>query len=369
MCDDRSRVIVASCILLAVVLSTSQAQITGGGTANYISKFTGSTSIGNSVVYDASGLIGIGTTSPSYKLHVNSGVDNAPLMLQSTDPTVALCLKDNTTSFYGMALVRTGDNLELRTQDAARLTILPTGQVGIGTASPSYTLHVNSGVDNAPLMLQSTDQTVVMCLKDDTTSLYGMALVRTGDTLDLRTQDQARITITGAGNVGIGTTSPSRALTVRGNILVERSNGTSVIELGEGLDYAEGFDVTDRNAAEPGTVLVIDADSPGQLAVSTKPYDTRVAGIVAGARGLGSGVRLGVDQFDCDVALAGRVYCNVDATECAVQPGDLLTTSATAGHAMKAVDFDLAKGAILGKAMQSLEKGQKGQMLVLVTLQ
>jgi hypothetical protein len=54
--------------------------------------------------------------------------------------------------------------------------------------------------------------------------------------------------------------------------------------------------------------LAIDDENPDKLTVSTKAYDTKVAGIVAGAKGLGSGVRLGVDGYDCDVALAGRVY-------------------------------------------------------------
>jgi len=99
------------------------------------------------------------------------------------------------------------------------------------------------------------------------------------------------------------------------------------------------------------------------------PYDTKVAGIVAGAKALGYGVRLGSDQFDYDVALAGRVYCNVDATGQGVEPGDMLTTSATPGHAMKSTDVSRAHGAILGKAMETLKKGQKGQILVLVTLQ
>lgn len=79
-------------------------------------------------------------------------------------------------------------------------------------------------------------------------------------------------------------------------------------------------------------------------------------------------MRLGGEEFDQDVALAGRVYCNVDATKIGVEPGDMLTSS-TPGHAMKSTDYARAHGAILGKAMQRLEKGQKGQILVLVTLQ
>ena len=57
-----------------------------------------------------------------------------------------------------------------------------------------------------------------------------------------------------------------------------------------------------------------------------------------------------------------------DAGYGAIQPGDLLTTSDSAGCAMKVSDHDLAQGAILGKAMTSLEQG-KGLVLVLVTLQ
>jgi len=68
------------------------------------------------------------------------------------------------------------------------------------------------------------------------------------------------------------------------------------------------------------------------------------------------------------VALTGRVYCLVDATYGPIAPGDLLTTSDTPGHAMKASDHVRAQGAILGKAMGHLETG-RGLVLVLVGLQ
>ncbi len=157
---------------------------------------------------------------------------------------------------------------------------------------------------------------------------------------------------------------------VRGNLVIQSSStGDTIIELGEGLDYAEGFNVSDEAGIAPGAVLVIDPEQPGQLTISRTPYDSRVAGIVAGAKGLGSAVRLGAGQFDHDVALAGRVYCNVDATETGVEPGDLLTTSNTPGYAMKVTNPALAQGAILGKAMERLEQGKQGQILVLVALQ
>jgi hypothetical protein len=62
------------------------------------------------------------------------------------------------------------------------------------------------------------------------------------------------------------------------------------------------------------------------------------------------------------------VYVWVDATRNAIHPGDLLTTSATPGHAMKAGNAAKAQGAIIGKAMTGLKAG-RGLVLLLVTLQ
>ena len=154
-----------------------------------------------------------------------------------------------------------------------------------------------------------------------------------------------------------------------GNVRVRDTVGNLLLQFGQGLDYAEGFHVSDAAQAAPGTVLTIDPVNTGKLKVSSRPYDCRVAGIVAGANDLGSGVKLGGGEFDHNVALAGRVYCNVDATTEGIEPGDLLTTSATPGYAMKAVDRERAQGAILGKAMERLPQGTKGLVLVLVTLQ
>jgi hypothetical protein len=49
------------------------------------------------------------------------------------------------------------------------------------------------------------------------------------------------------------------------------------------------------------------------------------------------------------IALVGKVCCKVDAQYGAVEVGDLLTTSPTPGHAMKATDPSLAFGAVIGK--------------------
>jgi hypothetical protein len=68
------------------------------------------------------------------------------------------------------------------------------------------------------------------------------------------------------------------------------------------------------------------------------------------------------------VALIGKVYCKVDADSGAIAVGDLLTTAATPGHAMKAADPARAFGAVIGKALAPLAKGC-GLIPILVALQ
>lgn len=146
---------------------------------------------------------------------------------------------------------------------------------------------------------------------------------------------------------------------------------TDILEITGGSDLSEQFDIADRQV-EPGHVVSIDPANPGELRMSSGAYDTRVAGVVSGAGGVRPGMLMGQRGSEADgahpVALTGRVYVKVDASYGSVEPGDLLTTSDTPGHAMKIGDRDRAAGAILGKAMGSLENG-RGLVLVLVSLQ
>jgi hypothetical protein len=137
-----------------------------------------------------------------------------------------------------------------------------------------------------------------------------------------------------------------------------------------GGDLAEPFPISGAGIPE-GSVVIIDDEHAGQLRLSAEPYDTRVAGVVSGAGGIHPGVSLrqqGKLDAGQNVALTGRVYVLADASNGPIQPGDLLTTSATPGRAMMVTDFQRARGAILGKAMSGLNSG-KGLVLVLVSLQ
>ena len=72
-------------------------------------------------------------------------------------------------------------------------------------------------------------------------------------------------------------------------------------------------------------------------------------------------------QIGWMVTLGTFAHCKVDADIAPIKVGDLLTTSPTRGHAQKVLDPSQASGAIVGKALGSLETG-KGKIPVLVTL-
>ena len=171
-------------------------------------------------------------------------------------------------------------------------------------------------------------------------------------------------------------TSDSPSPSTNGIRIYESGNvAVKVIQITGGSDLSEQFDI--RSLKEdlmpsPGMVVSIDPKKPGDLVISQEPYDKRVAGIISGAGGVKPGMLMGQKDSEAiganPVALTGRVYCWADASNGSIEPGDLLTTSQSPGHAMKVLDYTKAQGAVIGKAMSSLKEG-RGLILVLVTLQ
>ncbi len=375
------------------------------GSPSYVAK-TGDTMTGplnlpaNGLVAGATqlalsaGNVGIGTATPAQKLDVVGVASAYGLISDGAPPEGGSLLLRNGgktgNAAYEWALFNMtgnyGDSFQVWSyaangswwgpqfiiRDDGTTVLGPSGgNVGIGTSAPATRLHVQ-GVGDTEISIQSSDAAGRRWTLQASGNEPGQGRFEIID----RTLSVNRLTILKNGNVGIGTTTPTATLDVNGAVkchgnvtILSRTTGATLIELGEGLDYAEGFDVADETKPEPGTVLVIDAEVPGKLTVSRRAYDRAVAGIVAGANGLGSAVRLAAGQFDCDVALAGRVYCKVDASDGPISPGDLLTTSSTPGHATVACDRNRSPGAILGKAMEPMAEGQTGRILVLVTLQ
>lgn len=136
-----------------------------------------------------------------------------------------------------------------------------------------------------------------------------------------------------------------------------------------GGDCAEDFEIAGLEAVDPGTVMVVGCG--GALRPCHDAYDKKVTGVISGAGGYKPGIVLDKRPSAPNrlpLALVGKVYCKVDAEFGAVEVGDLLTTSATHGHAMKASDPTKAFGAVIGKALSPLLTG-RGLIPILVALQ
>jgi hypothetical protein len=176
----------------------------------------------------------------------------------------------------------------------------------------------------------------------------------------------------GDSETGYGVYGTSKAGTAgyfAGNLTVTGSITASDVQF-SGMDCAEDFDTADEQELEPGTVVIFQDGEA--IKPSDSPYNKRVAGVVSGAGAYRPGIILGRSGprlvGKAPVALFGRVYCKVDATDAPITAGDLLTTSLFLGHAMKAQDQTRAFGAIIGKALEPLESG-RGLIPILVSLQ
>ena len=169
--------------------------------------------------------------------------------------------------------------------------------------------------------------------------------------------------------IGVFTETPQAALDVNG------TTRTKILQITGGADLAEHLSVTDTNPrdefkVEPGMVVSIDPSGNRRFKLSDEAYDRKRVGIISGGNGVQPGLILrdeGNPQADGEqpIALTGQVWCHADASFGPITPGDLLTTSATPGHAMNANDDTKARFAVLGQALTGLAEG-RGWVQVLV---
>ena len=397
--------------------------IGGAGTAGYLSLFTGSTTIGDSNLYQGSnGVLGIGTTSPYWSaLHVRSWSTLPVLRLEgsgtngsaakvvfgsSDDSTYISEVEDNglymvANTGIGLGPGNVGVHVQNLGQATHALTVAGNGSqydilrlIGPATATYGEGAELNFGDGDYVRLREDYDDhlqvTVSRGTRFDTTgtnSVPVLDVVQTvggglsSPTLHLQNTSTAQAIALWAESYG---TDANTVLTqwgsgsilrgfIGGTLKFEvRNDGRVVcrsIEITGGSDLVESFDAA--GTIEAGSVLVIDPDHPGDLMLSSTPYDTRVAGVASGAGGIDPGLRLrqeGVADGDVPVAMAGRVYVRASAENGAIRPGDMLTTAALAGHAMRASDPARSFGAVIGKAMSALDEGT-GLVLVLVNLQ
>lgn len=113
------------------VWANASGNISGGGTANYISKWTAGTTLASTTLYDSSGSIGLGTTTPGYTFTIASAQDGS-FGIKRSSASSPVIFKTGTDS----ALVLNIGGADLMT--------LKSGWVGIGTTTNSGLFTVGS---------------------------------------------------------------------------------------------------------------------------------------------------------------------------------------------------------------------------------
>ena len=393
--------------------AVAQTAVTTSGTTSSgtVPVFSGTATVTNSPIAVSGSNVGIGTTAPAFPLEVYTAVSaNSSAGVISTGSEASVDYSAGGGPFWHAGSQSNGNFIFWNSYiNTNAMTLAQNGNVAINgsfsTGGPGTGLYFRtpaSGQYNTTLSPSLLYEGLVSGNGTAATP-WGLNLMTVpwtwgGDAMTFHAglyslllnsngsgPETTAMTIVQSGNVGIGTTSPQYTLDVTGTVHatglinaatsgVKYPDGNTQTTAWTGVlcggDYAEDMRADKKKESyEPGDVLVLSADDNSDVQKSVEPYSAMVAGIYATKPGV-VGLRDAVAKFKDNVpmAMVGVVPTKVSAENGPIHKGDLLVTSSLKGFAMKGTDRSRMLGAVIGKAMGSLDSGT-GVIEVLVTLQ
>ena len=333
--------------------STSQVQILGGATgfSNLYFSDTSAYNVGGFIYNHSSnylatnvnasekmritsaGNVGIGTASPEQKLHISSNGSTLMRITGGGSSIAGIDFGDSTNTDDGRIRYDNSSRyMQFVVADSEKMRIDSSGNVGIGTTSPSSfnsrgrNLVVNSDGDTGITISANSTSSSTLLFADAFGGTGGTATYRgvveydhANDSMAFSTAAAYRMRIDSTGNVGIGTTSPIYPLQVVGNAYV--NNGALFIDSGQRIKWGNSdqfIEGTNNTSLEFGT------------GGSTKMYLDNSGNVGIGTSSPAS--KLEVDGGDVEVSdsLNGLILKSPDGTRyrVTVANGGTLTVSA-----------------------------------------
>jgi hypothetical protein len=341
---------------------------------------------GNNFLY-VNGNVGIGTTSPSGKLHVKTDASSEFIFTgASTSGYATTFHMDNTGLDIGHN--STARALNLKTGSLDRLTILGNGNVGIGTTSPATYdaakigsghrfLNVQSGANLYSVFTLAGNQSndgdrigYITFVNDANSSSYkytawigseveGATAGQRGSRLIFSTMGNGsaagpieRLRITSTGNVGIGTTSPEGLLHVKasdGNTaIIKIEGGNNVVtangEINSRLEFGSNDGSVNSGGNVGGSIASVTENPNGAitgLAFSTfyqgrTPNDLAEAMRIDGSGNVGIGTTSPSEKLDVNgnINIPDQASYKIGGTS-------ILTSSAVTGDTFLGIGNEL----------------------------
>jgi hypothetical protein len=337
------------------------------------------------------GNLGIGTTTPAYNLHIFENV-NADVGLRIENPNAGGAAQERIDFGDGLAHItlfgptdemsfannRTGGTMTFDVGGSQRLFISNGGNVGIGTTSPSATLHIFKSAFPS-LALDDAGATVWSFTHDGSNLNLN---VGGGTSTRFTAGGNAHFGITG-GNVGIGTENPQTRLHVFnfGDVATFDRGGSDGIIVRLAQDG-----ITEGNISVSGTTVSYNAFTgshygwtderleEGELVsltgINRNSHDDPKSEVIYGIKRstapndpacLGSylGLQSPGQPYSSDnphlVTAVGNGEMWVVNEGKNIQPGDYLISSSISGHARKDDEEKYPIGHIVARAAESVD--------------